>query len=418
MCIKMKKILLTILIIAAATITTAYSQTVDSSENVQYIASKGGQNWFISIGGGGNIYFGEFDKHGSFGKRVSYAGKLSVGKWFTPTVGFRAQFDIAGMRGFLNPLSTRFVVTDIALNHAYGNPDADEYYKEKFNYFNSHIDLMFGIFKYRENRFYQLIPYLGVGYAFRFGYGENGGIHEGEFSLNTGIINRFRLSKVLDLDFELGTMFVNQRFDGSYGGQMLEGGFTATLGLNIKFGKTKTFKHCEKCDYTAYESQIAADRKNYDANAKKLADDLSTAKQQITDLQKQLSEKPVTEKVQPTSSEQKIIHETFEAILFETNSSIIKDISKQRIDGIIDILKKYDNITLTVSGHTDSNGSLSHNQKLSEQRANSVKNYLQEKGVKSQITAIGYGEERTAATNKTSEGRAKNRRTEIKIDIK
>ncbi|MDR2652929.1 MAG: OmpA family protein, partial [Prevotellaceae bacterium] len=361
----MKKILFLIFITAA--VVNAYSQTNDSVENRQYLTSKATQNWFISLGGGANIYFGEFDKHENLGKRISYVGKLSIGRWFTPSVGFRAQFDLAGMKGFLNPYSTQFTITDIARNHAYGTMDEYGYFKEKFNYFNSHLDLLVSIFRYKENRFYQLIPYLGLGYAFRFGYGENGGIHEGEFTVNTGIINRFRLSKSLDLDFEIGGMFVNQRFDGTYGGQMLEGGFTATLGLNIKFGKTKTFKRPEKCDYSAYENQIAAAKQDNNDNIKKLSDDLSAAKQKIANLEQQLNEKPKHEK--PTVDEQKTIKETFDAVLFETDSDKLKDAAKLQIDKVADILKKYSNITVKLSGHTDSRGSISYNQQLSQRRA-------------------------------------------------
>jgi outer membrane protein OmpA-like peptidoglycan-associated protein len=411
----MKKILF--LIFITSTVANAYSQVNDSAENKQYLTSKAGQNWFVSVGGGANIYFGEFDKHENLTKRISYVGKLAIGKWLTPSVGFRAQFDIAGMRGFLNPYSTRFTVTDIAKNHAYGEMDATGYYKEKFNYFNLHLDLLVSIFKYKENRFYQLIPYLGAGYAFRFGYGENGGIHEGEFTVNTGIINRFRLSKSLDIDFETGGMFISQRFDGSYGGQMLEGGFTATLGLNIKLEKTKTFKRPEKCDYSTYENQIAKSKQDYGDNIKKLSDDLSAAKQKIANLEQQLNAKQETE-VKPSIEEQKTISETFDAILFETDSDKIKDSAKPELDRVVDILKKYSTVTIKLSGHTDSRGSISYNQQLSQQRAESVKTYLKEKGVNAVIEIAAYGEERSIATNKTSKGRAKNRRTEIEIYIK
>ncbi|MDR0420456.1 MAG: OmpA family protein [Prevotellaceae bacterium] len=410
----MKKILLTLLI--TVIVAKVVAQT-DSTFNAQepYQVPKITQNWFVSVGGGANIYFGEFDKHGNFGKRISYAGKLSIGKWITPSVALRVQFDIAGMKGFLNPYSTQFTVTDIALNHIYGDYDSDGYYKEKFNYFNSHIDLLFSIFKYEEKRFYQLIPYIGAGYAFRFGHGENG-IHEGEFTLNTGIVNRFRLSNALDLDVEIGGMFVNQRFDGVHGGQMLEGGLTATVGINIKLGKTKTFKRQEKCDNSVYENQILNIKNDYENRIKNLSNDLSNAQNKINDYEKQINDKS-KQNEQPTDNEQKIVSETFDAVLFEVNSSVIRDESKLKIDKIIDILKKYTNITVKLSGHADSSGSISYNQKLSEQRAEAVKKYLQEKGITATIETEGYGEEHSIATNKTTDGRAKNRRTEIEIKI-
>jgi outer membrane protein OmpA-like peptidoglycan-associated protein len=67
-----------------------------------------------------------------------------------------------------------------------------------------------------------------------------------------------------------------------------------------------------------------------------------------------------------------------------------------------------------VQGHTDSTGSTSYNQRLSERRAGSVANYLEDLGVRgSRIDAIGYGESRPKASNSSSSGRQRNRRVEI-----
>jgi OOP family OmpA-OmpF porin len=71
--------------------------------------------------------------------------------------------------------------------------------------------------------------------------------------------------------------------------------------------------------------------------------------------------------------------------------------------------------TILIEGHTDSSGSDAYNQKLSERRANSVKTYLGTKGVATnRMEATGHGESKPVATNKTREGRAMNRRVEIR----
>jgi OOP family OmpA-OmpF porin len=72
---------------------------------------------------------------------------------------------------------------------------------------------------------------------------------------------------------------------------------------------------------------------------------------------------------------------------------------------------------LRVSGHTDSTGSDGHNQKLSEDRAQAVADYLMNKGAiaKSRISVVGYGKHRPVASNSTEEGRQQNRRVEIDI---
>jgi len=79
-------------------------------------------------------------------------------------------------------------------------------------------------------------------------------------------------------------------------------------------------------------------------------------------------------------------------------------------------LNEYQNAKFTIDGHTDSVGSAKLNQKLSEERAYSVMNYLIENGVaSSRLSAAGYGEERPIASNNTRQGRRTNRRVEINL---
>jgi len=82
----------------------------------------------------------------------------------------------------------------------------------------------------------------------------------------------------------------------------------------------------------------------------------------------------------------------------------------------IEVLKKYPELKVEVAGHTDSVGTDAYNQKLSERRAAAVKDYLVSKGIAaSKVTTIGKGESQPVATNKTAEGRQKNRRVDIEF---
>ena len=102
--------------------------------------------------------------------------------------------------------------------------------------------------------------------------------------------------------------------------------------------------------------------------------------------------------------------------LFQTGKATLAQSSLSRLDELVTLLVTYPQATVNISGHTDSTGSSSFNQKLSEQRANSVANYLIEKGVEpARITAVGEGETRPVASNDTLEGRQSNRRVEVNV---
>jgi outer membrane protein OmpA-like peptidoglycan-associated protein len=103
-------------------------------------------------------------------------------------------------------------------------------------------------------------------------------------------------------------------------------------------------------------------------------------------------------------------------IFFENNSDKLKVASLVLLDELVAILNKYDAANLAIDGHTDSNGSDDFNQVLSQKRTNSVRSYLMSKGIsESKLIATGYGETKPIADNKTSLGRSKNRRVELKI---
>jgi outer membrane protein OmpA-like peptidoglycan-associated protein len=103
-------------------------------------------------------------------------------------------------------------------------------------------------------------------------------------------------------------------------------------------------------------------------------------------------------------------------ILFDYNSSALRSESRTTLDQLGANFRQYPDNRILVEGHTDSVGSDQYNQKLSEQRAANVADYLIDRGVPaSNVTVYGYGELRPKATNDTAEGRQMNRRVEIHI---
>ena len=117
-----------------------------------------------------------------------------------------------------------------------------------------------------------------------------------------------------------------------------------------------------------------------------------------------------------TAEVQKILNDYAKTILFNSGKSSIKEESKAVLAEITKILKEYPNAKFSIEGHTDSAGSNTLNQRLSDARANAVKLYLVENNIDAfRLSSIGYGEDRPIADNTTKTGRAQNRRVEINL---
>lgn len=108
-------------------------------------------------------------------------------------------------------------------------------------------------------------------------------------------------------------------------------------------------------------------------------------------------------------------------LLFVVNSAVISDESNAKLKELTDLLSTYSNVNVIIEGHASSDGSMNYNQKLSEKRANSVKDALVGMGVDaSRLETVGYGETKPTADNKTAAGRSANRRVkfERKVQLK
>ena len=103
-------------------------------------------------------------------------------------------------------------------------------------------------------------------------------------------------------------------------------------------------------------------------------------------------------------------------VTFGVDSSAISPAFQSTLGNVANTLSSYEKSYVDVLGHTDSTGSDAYNQSLSERRAESVANFLANSGVqRARLATRGYGESQPIASNSTEEGRAANRRVEIKI---
>ncbi|HSM22097.1 MAG TPA: OmpA family protein [Rubrivivax sp.] len=101
---------------------------------------------------------------------------------------------------------------------------------------------------------------------------------------------------------------------------------------------------------------------------------------------------------------------------FDFDKAVLRPESQAKLTDLVDKTKAVNVEVIIAVGHTDSTGPDAHNQKLSVRRADSVKNFLVEKGIeKNRIYTEGKGPTQPIATNSTREGRAKNRRVEVEV---
>ena len=180
-----------------------------------------GSNWFVGVNGGVNLYNGVYMNGESVFDHISPALNVHVGKWHTPGFGWRVAYQ--GLN----------IQTYEELDHA--------------AFMNFHFDAMFNlsnlIYGYREDRIWNVIPYVGVGWAGRHGFNtdnENSmtsGDWAGSLSANYGIVNTFRVAKRWAINLELAGAFFRNGFScipGSSGHDMM---WNATVGVTYRIGK-------------------------------------------------------------------------------------------------------------------------------------------------------------------------------------
>ena len=118
------------------------------------------------------------------------------------------------------------------------------------------------------------------------------------------------------------------------------------------------------------------------------------------------------------SAEKEVLNLAMQAVQFDNNRATLKTSSYNVLNQISDILLKYPGYKVSIAGHTDIIGGTRHNQVLSEKRAKACYDYMIARGVASdRISYIGYGVTQPIATNKTEEGRKRNRRVEFNLYV-
>jgi outer membrane protein OmpA-like peptidoglycan-associated protein len=230
---------------------------------------------------------------------------------------------------------------------------------------------------------------------------------------------------------KIGLVYWNNLFDESIQDHKSN---TAETRQEIKATpeKTKTEAERSPLENEALSGKIAGDEKSSGDLAK---ENLQSAKERVAEpvnIEEDLTEnsKPATVQIETGTDHnlrvqeemrlraaQKLVDSVF-YIFFEQNSNELSPKAIEKLDRIYEILANNAAAKLTLNGYSDSIGSPSYNQMVSEIRALSVKSYLSGKGIKhSRMMAFGHGAQKFIANNKSAEGRRLNRRVEMELII-
>ena len=362
------------------------AMTVNAQTKEKYVSEKASDNIFVSVTGGISMV-NSGKSEGKFGKPAPHI-TVSLGKWFTPVWGVRAQGGLWK--------------ANFDTNHSFGTFDANglpvsqsaDYDK---NVGQIRLDAMYNIsnaiWGYNPDRIFNLSVFAGPGLTIAktadgmVQYGEcnqswvrvPAGDSKGRVYVNgsVGLQGKFNINKYWDIDIE-----ARGELAPSYLGYLSTaktvGGIYVGAGATYTFGGKKFVPYISKVDVDALNDEI----NKYRSELEQAQADLANAKNALANVKPEVKE--VVKEVQVAGPR---------AIFFKIGSARLDDYGKVNIQLAAKILKANPDKKYRVAGYADkATGSASWNQKLSEKRAQVVYDALIAEGVdKDQLELVGFG---------------------------
>ena len=347
------------------------TETVIVDENKHRFITNGfWDNWFVQAGAGAQAYFGDHNKQLVFMNRLTPAYESAAGKWFTPTIGTRLMVHGFSYKGATQN-GAHSTGVDVPKPEGYDGWWGLTY--QEYPFFNAHVDFMFNLSNiiggYRENRFWDIQPYVGVGWICTWDEPKNQSV-----TYAAGIMNSFRLGERFDIYLDVRGGMMADTFEGEIGGRNHEGDMSVTLGLSYNFNKRGFDRSQMIIRETTNEKAIDNLRREIAALEKENAS-LKERKPEIR-----------TEQV-------KVIASLF--VSFEINKSELSDEARVNLSLLAKSIKDLNNdVVYTISGYADAaTGNDQINNRLSKERAQAVYNCLvNEYGVNAdQLTVEFHG---------------------------
>lgn len=187
---KFKALLLVAILVVSPMVLSAQGAEGKTGNWAGYTTNRFADNWFVSLGAAGIVLDGSHDNLGDFGKRISIAPELAIGKWVTPIVGLRFEGNAAfKMNGFSNSAKQEYVV------------NSSSPYKKEWKEANFYGDILLNVSNwiggYRSDRTWEFVPFAGMGWYHVW----NPKTHNA-FGVTAGLLNKIRFTDVIGLNLQ------------------------------------------------------------------------------------------------------------------------------------------------------------------------------------------------------------------------
>lgn len=351
--------------ISAIAQNTQSSNSIEKTEKYTVQTNLFKDNWFVGANIGAQLYVGDRISEGKAGKLVTPIFEVNAGKWFTPSIGLRVGFGGYQAKGYA------FANEGFAYERV-----NNDLYRSKWGVLHLHGDVMLNLTNmfcgYREDRLYNAIPYVSIGYLRGMDNKEN------ELAGGIGLINRFRLNKAWDLNLELRGTINNDVIDGIRGGKNAEGSGALMVGATYHFNRR---------NWSKGTGISAAEMEQVQSQLRSMNEENANLRNRVSELEEQQREE---QPVAASTTASNLLPDATEYVtFFSINKAYLSEKELVNLEAYANLIKKYPENKFIITGYADKQtGTKKYNERLSKLRAEVVYNTLVDKyGVnKDQLT--------------------------------
>lgn len=350
----------------------------DPKGTVQPKKSSVGSDWYIEAGGGAQVFFAKDAGILDFGKRITPSISITGGKWFSPYWGARIQAQGYSFNSFSTTREGIYVNDPLYNGLIYGPNDPvrnevpvrpDGSYRSYLRYMNLHADFQVSLANliggYKPERKWDLIPAVGFGYMHSFPY--KGTAKVNSISTNFSLMGKYKLPKGFDINMEVQTALVPDRFDGRIVGKSYENNCALTLGVTYHFKKRSTRQVTVKAPENELKETLREIIREELANQAPAGYSKHGMRDTLV-ITKEVSREVVKSKGKPF---------TLASILFDTGKADPQNGQDIQLVNIAEYMKKYPEAKIRLEGYADKQtGNADANLHLSMRRAMKIRSIL------------------------------------------